>query len=132
MDLQHFLHPEAAVIGPHRHDLRPRRGGFRRFASRLFYRLHRRLFEAFFTKGLNIGDEAVLRDIAQQAGVPDDVIASAWSDGRFEQRLEDYQAAARQLEVTATPTVFFSQNNRLNGALPYETFLKAARAGAEE
>jgi predicted DsbA family dithiol-disulfide isomerase len=98
----------------------------------VFYRLHRRLFEAFFTEGLNIGDEAVLRDIAHQAGVADNVITSAWSDERFEQRLKEYQAAARQLEVTATPTVFFSQKNRLNGALPYETFLKAARAGAEE
>ena len=97
-----------------------------------FYRLHRRLFEAFFTEGLNIGDEAVLRDIAQQAGVADDVIASAWTDERFEQRLKEYLGAARQLEVSATPTIFFSQKNRLNGALPYETFLKAARAGAEE
>ncbi len=97
-----------------------------------FYRLHRRLFEAFFTEGLNIGDEAILRDLAQQAGVADDVISSAFSDERFEQRLKEYQAAAHQLEVSATPTVFFSQKNRLNGALPYEAFLKAARAGAEE
>ena len=63
----------------------------------IFYRLHRRLFEAFFTEGLNIGDEAVLRDIAHQVGVPDDVISSAWSDTRYEQRLKDYQAAAHEL-----------------------------------
>ena len=98
----------------------------------VFYRLHRRLFEAFFSEGMNIGDEVVLRDIAQQAEVPDDVLLRAWSDAKYEQRLEDYQAAARELDVTATPTVFFSANNRLNGALPYEAFLKAARAGAEE
>jgi len=104
----------------------------REAGSDIFYRLHRRLFEAFFTEGLNIGDEAVLRDIAQQAGVPDEVISSAWSDARFEQRLKDYLGAARELEVTATPTVFFSQKNRLDGALPYDAFLKAARAGAEE
>jgi predicted DsbA family dithiol-disulfide isomerase len=98
----------------------------------VFYRLHRRLFEAFFTEGLNIGDEAVLRDVAHQAGVPDDVLERAWSDVAYEQRLKDYQGVALELEVTATPTVFFSQTNRLNGALPFATFLKAARAGAEE
>jgi len=98
----------------------------------IFYSLHRRLFEAFFTEGLNIGDEAILREIAQRAGVPDEVISSAWSDPRYEQRLKDYLGAARELEVTATPTVFFSQKNRLDGALSYDVFLKAARAGAEE
>ena len=98
----------------------------------VFYRLHRSLFEAFFTEGLNIGDEAVLRDIAHQAGVSDEVISSAWSDARFEQRLKEYQGAAHKLEVTATPTVFFSQKNRLNGALSFDVFLKAAREGAKE
>ncbi|MGB5440096.1 MAG: DsbA family protein, partial [Gammaproteobacteria bacterium] len=40
----------------------------------VFYRLHRRLFEAFFSEGQDIGDEALLREIASQAGVTDDVI----------------------------------------------------------
>ena len=98
----------------------------------VFYRLHRRLFEAFFSEGLNIGDEAVLREIAGQAGVPDDLVTRAWSDAKYEQRLGDYLAAARDLDVTATPTIFFSEKTRLSGALPYEAFLEAARAGAEE
>ena len=98
----------------------------------VFYRLHRRLFEAFFSEGRDIGDETVLREIASQAGVTDDVIARAWSDAKYEQRLGDYQAAARDLDVTATPTIFFSEKTRLSGALPYEAFLEAARAGAEE
>lgn len=98
----------------------------------VFYRLHRRLFEAFFSEGRNIGDEAVLRDIAQQAGVPKAVIVRAWTDAKYEQRLEANLAAARGLDVTATPTVFFSENIRLNGALPCEAFLQAAKAGAAE
>jgi len=98
----------------------------------VFYRLHRGLFEAFFSEGLNIGDEAVLREIARQAGVPDDLVMRAWSDAKYEQRLGDYMAAARDLDVTATPTIFFSEKVRLSGALPYEAFLEAARAGAEE
>jgi predicted DsbA family dithiol-disulfide isomerase len=97
-----------------------------------FYRLHRRLFEAFFSAGLNIGDEDVLREIARQSDVPVDVVDRAWDDAIYEQRLQEYLVAARALEVTATPTVFFSRTLRLNGALPFATFLKVARAGAEE
>ncbi|MGB5440338.1 MAG: DsbA family protein, partial [Gammaproteobacteria bacterium] len=98
----------------------------------VFYRLHRRLFEAFFSEGQDIGDEALLREIASQAGVTDDVITRAWSDAKYEQRLRDYMAAARDLDVTATPTIFFSEKTRLSGALPYEAFLQAARVGAGE
>jgi len=95
-----------------------------------FYALHRRLFEAFFTEGLNIGDESVLTGLAREAGVPDEVLARAWTDDRYEQRLQQYLAAARELDVRATPTIFFGEKQRLDGALPLSTFRKLAQAGA--
>ena len=96
----------------------------------VFYALHRRLFEAFFTEGLNIGDESVLTGLAREAGVPDEVLARAWTDDRYEQRLQQYLAAARELDVRATPTIFFGEKQRLDGALPLSTFRKLAQAGA--
>jgi predicted DsbA family dithiol-disulfide isomerase len=98
----------------------------------IFYRLHRRLFEAFFTDGLNIGDETVLAGLAVEAGVPPDLIRQAWDEPRYEDRLKQYLAAAAELDVRATPTIFFGKRQRLDGALPYSAFLKAARAGEAE
>ena len=96
----------------------------------VFYTLHRRLFEAFFTEGLNIGDETVLSGLARESGVPNAVLARAWTDDRYEQRLQQYLAAAHELDVRATPTVFFGEKQRIDGALPFSIFRKLAQAGA--
>jgi predicted DsbA family dithiol-disulfide isomerase len=95
----------------------------------IFYPLHRRLFTAFFEDGLNIGDASVLTGIAIACGVPRELIHQAWSDPQYEEKLQQYLAAAGKYNVRATPTVFFSEQHRLDGALPYERFLEAARAG---
>jgi predicted DsbA family dithiol-disulfide isomerase len=95
----------------------------------VFYALHRHLFEAFFTEGRNIGDEAVLTDLANASGVPSEIVSRAWTDKRYEERLQQYLAAARELDVRATPTIFFGEKQRLDGALPLSTFRKLAQAG---
>jgi predicted DsbA family dithiol-disulfide isomerase len=94
-----------------------------------FYRLHRRLFASFFTEGRNIGDEAVLRELAKEAGVSASTVQRAWTEDRYAQRLELYLAAAQQLGVRATPTIFFGERQRLDGALPWASFQQAAREG---
>jgi predicted DsbA family dithiol-disulfide isomerase len=97
-----------------------------------FYRLHRRLFEAYFLEDRNIGDELVLSELAAACAVPDDVVERAWSEPQYEQKLQNNLATAGKHNVRATPTVFFSEQHRLDGALPYERFLEAARAGLVE
>ena len=97
----------------------------------IFYALHRRLFEAFFTGGQNIGDESVLSVLARESGVPNEVLARAWTDDKYEQRLQCYLAAAHELDVRATPTIFFGEKQRIDGALPLSSFRKLAQAGAE-
>jgi predicted DsbA family dithiol-disulfide isomerase len=97
----------------------------------VFYALHRRLFEAFFSEGRNIGDESVLESLAHAAGVPDEILSRAWTDDRYEQRLQLYLEGAQALAVRATPTIFFGEQQRIDGALPYPVFRKAAREGAE-
>jgi len=96
----------------------------------VFYALHRRLFEAYFTDGQNIADAVVLEQLARESGVSDTVLARAWSDEKHAKRLGDYLAAARELNVTATPTIFFSGQQRIDGALPLAVFKRLARDGA--
>lgn len=95
----------------------------------VFYRLHRGLFEGYFEAGLDIGDADVLRDLARECGVPDEVVTSAWEDGRYAARLQDNLGAAAAAGVHATPTIFFSADHRLDGALPYADFVALAQAG---
>jgi len=104
----------------------------KRDGSAVFYTLHRRLFEAYFTEGQNIGDPAVLAALAATAGVRTDTLAAAWTDPRLEQRLAQYLAAARELGVRATPTVFFGEHQRLDGAVSIDAFRAAAAAGARD
>lgn len=98
--------------------------------AEVFYRLHRRLFTAYFSDGLNIGDAAVLRCLADECGVAAGTVERAWHEEHYEQQLQRYLAGAHDLGVHATPTVFFGRDNRLNGALPFDAFLRAARAAA--
>jgi predicted DsbA family dithiol-disulfide isomerase len=91
----------------------------------VFYRLHARIFEAYFAEGVNIGDRECLRRLAREAGMSDDRIEAAWQDPAIAKRLRQYQMAARDLGVKATPT-FFIGDRRLDGAVPTGQLLQAA------
>ena len=93
----------------------------------VFYRLHARLFEAFFSEGRNIGDRDCLRGLALDAGMTDAQIGSAWQDEAISKRLQHYLKAAQELRVQATPT-FFIGERRLDGAVPVDQLFQAAEA----
>lgn len=46
----------------------------------LFYPLHDKLFKAYFIESKNIGDEKVLRQLAEECHIPASTIEKAWSD----------------------------------------------------
>jgi len=46
----------------------------------VFYPLHEHIFQAYFIEGKNIGDESVLREIAKQNKIPENIVNQAWSD----------------------------------------------------
>jgi predicted DsbA family dithiol-disulfide isomerase len=97
--------------------------------AEVFYRLHQRLFEAYFGAGQDIGDEAVLRRLAAECGMQPGWVDQAWSDPRIAKQLQENLANAARYEVRATPTIFFSEQHRIDGVLPYEQFLAAAQHG---
>ena len=74
------------------------------------------LFEAYFINGLDIGNEAVLRDIASRHSVPYSADAYA---GRIEGDLEE----ASRLGIQGVPFFVFEGGMAISGAHPPKTFL---------
>ena len=93
----------------------------------VFYRVHKRLFEAYFSEGKNIGNRDYLRRLALDAGINEEQIEAAWQDTAVATRLQQYRKAAGDLSVKATPTYFIGER-RLDGAVPVEQLVQAARA----
>lgn len=82
--------------------------------SDTFYRIHNRLFEAFFVDMLNIGDDAVLQQIATECGVPNDIIKAVLenkSNGELEKHLELYRQFAAKAQITGVPTIIIGEQS---------------------
>ena len=83
---------------------------------------HRSLFAAYFEHGRNLGDPDALCDIARNAGLDDQGMRQALSDGHYAELIDRITAAAREDEVISTPTFIFSGGFRLTGAQDYNVF----------
>jgi predicted DsbA family dithiol-disulfide isomerase len=90
------------------------------------------LFEAHFSRGLDVGDPAVLAEIAADAGLPAGRVRAhlASGEGRAEvlAEIED----ARRLGVSAVPTFVFDGRYGVQGAQPASAFLQVLEAVARE
>ncbi len=96
-------------------------------ADGILEELTERLFRGYFTEGKNIGDPAVLREIAKAAGVPEETVARAWSDPLYEERLKAQGQAATRAGVTGVPTFVFADKWIVEGAVPADTLREIAR-----
>ena len=95
-----------------------------------FYRLHRRLFEAYFCEGVDIGDMDELRRLSIECGLGRGAPMRAMEDESVTQRLNHYQKMAYQVAVTGTPT-YVINGQKLVGAVSLERLLSAARLPGE-
>lgn len=68
-----------------------------------FDAVHRRLFEAFFQEGLDIGDEAVLARVVESCGLDGAVLLGALRDGLHTAKVLRDQGLARQLGISGVP-----------------------------
>lgn len=82
------------------------------------------LHSAYFEQGRNIGDRAVLMEIAAEAGLSADELGARLDRGEGEAEIEADFALARRIGISGVP--FFILNNKyaLSGAQPPESFLK--------
>jgi len=99
----------------------------------VFYPLHERLFTAYFIDGLNIGDESVLREIAKQNNIPENIINEAWSDefangpaDSVPAKLLAYLQYAGALQAKSVPC-FIIGDQMLNGVITRQKLLDAAK-----
>ena len=94
--------------------------------AEFFYRLHNRLFEAYFGERRNIGQADVLRALAREVGLPEQCVERAWEDPHFERRLQGYYVRAARLGISGTPA-FIIGKRLLLGAVPTSMLREAAR-----
>lgn len=85
------------------------------------------LLSAYFLEGRDIGDHAILSDVAAKAGVTGDIVAWLASDAGTREVREDL-AAATQLEISGVPFFIFAGRYALAGAQPVEIFAQALDA----
>ena len=87
---------------------------------------HRRLLAAYFTDNRNIGDQDVLLDIVEEAGIDRQQlqeVAEARSQEFTQQVIDEHNSAMNQ-GITGVPTVVFEGSFGVPGAQPVETYVQ--------
>jgi predicted DsbA family dithiol-disulfide isomerase len=90
--------------------------------------VHDALFKAYFVDGQNIGDSAVLVDVARSVGLPADEAAEALRERRYRTAVDADWAKSREYGVTGVPT-FVSGGRGVVGAQPYEVLVQLVDQG---
>ena len=94
-----------------------------------FERLHLALYEAFFTRGVNVAVPEELLEVVSAAGLDMDRFRADRDSGRArEEVLRDYAAARQEHQVRAIPTLVLDGGRKIVGAVPYAEY----RAALEE
>ncbi len=90
-----------------------------------FYKLHEKLFTAYFVDGKNIGERNVLIEIAESCNIDKTTIDTAWSDKKHQQRLLANFDSARKHNIQSVPSFVFG-DKVLTGVASEQAFRKAA------
>ena len=83
------------------------------------------LFRAYFEEARDIGDAAVLKEIAAGAGV------SGWPESRNKEKVAVQEEQVRDLGISGVPTFIFDKKSGLSGAYPPEQLAQAIREAAK-
>ncbi len=92
----------------------------------IFYKLHEKLFSAYFVDDINIGNREKLSEIAKTCGVDTSTIESAWNDDKFNTRLLENFNSARKHNIQSVPSFIFG-DKMLTGVVAESTFREAAK-----
>ena len=93
-------------------------------------RLVEALFIAFFLEGRDVGDHAVLREIAESVGMDGEIVADLLASDRERAVVEKEIETARQLGVTGVPCFIFDGREGVMGAQDPGTLADAIRRAA--
>lgn len=84
---------------------------------------HDAVFRAYFAKGLNIADVAVLKEICAALHLDPDEAERVLAHGTYKKAVDDDWLYAARLGVTAVPT-FLAAGRAVVGVQPYEELEK--------
>ena len=87
----------------------------------VFDRLHLPAFEAYFADDRDLGDDFVLRELAEGAGLDPDEAIRVLDGGAYEDRIESSMLRAREYGISGTPTFVIEGRYGIVGAQAYET-----------
>lgn len=90
-----------------------------------YHSFHVRVFHAYFTENLDIGDIEVILDLAKKEGLDTEELSAALQDGRYRSRLEDAREDTQRYGVTAIPTFIVNGTKKIVGAQSLDQFRKA-------
>ncbi|PYP76250.1 MAG: DsbA family oxidoreductase [Gemmatimonadetes bacterium] len=94
--------------------------------------LMRRLFDAHFSEGKDVGDPRVLAELAADVGMDPDPVRNYLETDEGAGEVHEAIAAAQRLGVSAVPSYVFDDKYLVEGAQPTELFLQALHTMAEE
>ena len=87
-----------------------------------FGALHPRLFDAYWARGRDIGDERVLVEEGAAVGLEEGDVLDALRDGRYQERIEQFTEAALQLGAGGVPAWLVDERLLVPGAQPHDVF----------
>ena len=87
--------------------------------------MHDRLMGAYWEEARNIGDPEVLCELAVEAGLASDDVATAIDDGGLTERVRASTAQAQSIGVTGVPAFVLDNRLLVLGAQPREVFERA-------
>ena len=82
------------------------------------------LFSAYFQSGLDVSDEAVLLDVAEDVGLDRETCAHWLSDETLAQQVRGEQAYWRNENISGVPAIIFDGQFMVPGAQSAETFAR--------
>jgi predicted DsbA family dithiol-disulfide isomerase len=88
----------------------------------VFADLHPRLFDAYWGRGRDIGEEEVLIEEGTDAGLDAGEIVEVLRDGRYLQRVEDSTRQAMEIGAGGVPAWVIDQRVLVPGTQPHEVF----------
>jgi len=94
--------------------------------------LMRRLFDAHFSEGKDVGDPRVLAALAGEVGMDADMARNYLETEEGTGEVHEAIASAQRLGVNAVPTYVFDDKYIIEGAQPAELFLQALQTIADE
>ena len=94
-----------------------------------FERVHLLLFEAFFSKWINIGKREEVIEVVRSAGVEMERFLDDYNAGTARAKIfKEYEEAITTHQVNSIPTVIFNGDQKVIGATPLDDYLEILAA----